>query len=289
MTAPGTPILRRKGRVHVSPGGVLSWLVLLIGAVVAILPFYLMVVNSLKTLADVARSPWGPPTALHLENFSNAFQQGALGLALFNSVAMTGADLLIMIVAGSMAAYTLARRADWLTQSVYYIFVAGVVIPGAVVILPLYREMTSLGLLDTRFAVVVYQTAATLPFVIVLYVGFLKAMPQEMEEAAAMDGAGAVRIYWQIVFPLVRPVTVTCAVIMGMWVWNDFLGPLVLLSSADKEPIPMVVYNYIGPHNVEWEMVFATVLIASAPLLLLFVTLQRYFIAALAGGGALKG
>ncbi len=289
MSAHNFPSPHGRRWLRVRPGQMLAGILLLVSAFIAILPFYLMIVNSLKTLAEVSRSPWGLPPVPHFDNFSNAFTQGGLGLALFNSISMTGADLFIMIVTGSMAAYTLARRTDRFTRATYYIFVAGVVIPAAVVILPLYRLMQTVGLLDTRRGVVLYQTAATLPFVIILYVGFLKGMPQEVEESAAMDGASSLRIFWQIVFPLMRPVTVTCAVIMGMWVWNDFLGPLVLLNSASLEPIPMIVYNYIGPHNVEWEMVFATVLIASAPLLLLFVFLQRYFISALASGGALKG
>jgi raffinose/stachyose/melibiose transport system permease protein len=276
-------------RHRVTVGAVLSWLGLLAWAGMALLPFYLMVSNSLKTLADVDRDSWGLPTTLHLDNFVTVARDGSIVRGLLNSVGMTGCGLVLLILTGAMAAYPLARRFDRLTRVIYYLFVAGMMVPVAVTILPLYRLMLTLGLLNTRQGLVLYQSAATLPFVIFLYVGFLKAIPRELEESAAIDGAGSWRTFWLIVFPLVRPVTVTVAVIAGMWIWNDFFGPLVLLTSNDLQPLPLAAYNYIGPRNTEWELLFAAVLIASAPLLILFVTLQRYFVTALAGGGTVKG
>jgi raffinose/stachyose/melibiose transport system permease protein len=155
-------------------------------------------------------------------------------------------------------------------------------------LVPLYRAWQWLGLINSREGVVLIEIGALLPLTIFLYTGFIKTVPRELDEAAAIDGAGQFRTFWTIVFPLLHPVTATVAIVTSLVIWNDFLIPLLFLQQRDLQTIPLAIYGFVGEYSQSWNLIFASIVVSSVPIIALFLILQRFFIKGLTGG-ALKG
>jgi raffinose/stachyose/melibiose transport system permease protein len=203
-------------------------------------------------------------------------------------VLITSCTLLGLIVCGAMAAYPLARFTGPWSQRTYLYFVAGLIVPIQLGLFPLYKEMHDLELINTYHGVILLYIAINLPFVIFLYTGFIKTVPRELEEAALLDGAGPMQTFWMIVFPLLRPVTATVAITSTLSIWNDFFIPLIFLQRDGMQTLPLAIYNFVGQFNNNWSLIFASVIISSLPLIVLFLILQRYFIKGIAAG-AVRG
>lgn len=259
-----------------------------IWTLIALVPLLILIGVALRSRLDLLRSPLALPTDPLWSNFQQAWDNAHLGEAFINSGIVTGCSLVGLVVFGSLAAYPLARRtARWANVTFYY-FVAGIIVPFQLIVIPLYREIKSLGLLNTFTGVILVSIAGSLPVVIFLFTGFIRAIPRELEEAAVIDGAGQWRVFWQVIFPLMRPITSTVIITSMLTVWNDFFVPLLFLQSADKQTLPLAIYSFVGQFNNQWPLIFASVIMASLPLILIFLFLQRYFIRGLASG-AVRG
>jgi raffinose/stachyose/melibiose transport system permease protein len=237
---------------------------------------------------DLLNNPMGWPARFVWSNFADAWNNAALGQAFFNSVLITGTSVLGLIVCGSLAAYPLARLTGPWSQRTYIYFVAGLIVPIQLGLFPLYKEMHDLQLINTYYGVILLYIAVNLPFVIFLYTGFIKTVPRELEEAALLDGADPIRTFWLVVFPLLRPVTATVAITSTLSTWNDFFIPLIFLQRDGMQTLPLAIFNFVGQYNNNWSLIFASVIISSLPLIVLFLILQRYFIKGIAAG-ALRG
>ncbi len=262
-------------------------LVVLFWSAVVVIPLVVLLSVALKSPVDLLNNPMGWPARFVWSNFADAWNNAALGQAFFNSVLITGASVLGLIVCGSLAAYPLARYTGPWSQRTYIYFVAGLIVPIQLGLFPLYKEMHDLQLINTYYGVILLYIAVNLPFVIFLYTGFIKTVPRELEEAAVLDGASPMRIFWLIVFPLLRPVTATVAITSALSTWNDFFIPLIFLQRDGMQTLPLAIYNFVGQFNNNWSLIFASVIISSLPLIALFLILQRYFIKGIAAG-ALK-
>ncbi len=174
------------------------------------------------------------------------------------------------------------------SQRIYIYFVAGLIVPLQLGLFPLYKEMHDLQLINTYYGVILLYIAVNLPFVIFLYTSFIKTVPRELEEAALLDGAGPMQIFWLIVFPLLTPVTATVAITSALSTWNDFFIPLIFLQRDGMQTLPLAIFNFVGQYNNNWPLIFASVIISSLPLIVLFLVLQRYFIKGITAG-ALRG
>jgi raffinose/stachyose/melibiose transport system permease protein len=183
-----------------------------------------------------------------------------------------------------MAAWAIVRYTKRWTRTAYQIFVAGLTIPVFVVITPLYQIMQQLHLLDSYLGIVLAYTALTMPFAVFFFSGFLRAVPAELEEAAAVDGCGIFRTYWSIVLPLLRPATATLTIFIILQVWNDLILPLILLSSNDKQTVTLSVYATIGTHTFSTAQLLPTLVLGVIPLFIVFLILQRYVVAGISVG-----
>ncbi|OXS62700.1 hypothetical protein B1A99_02255 [Cohnella sp. CIP 111063] len=271
-------ILRRL----LTPLGLAFW------AMIVAIPFYLVVTMSLKSPADLQYGPLKWPETLKFSNYWTAWQQANMGQAFLNSILITGVSLILIVVFSSMAAYPLARRTDRWSGALYVYFLAGIMVPFQLAMIPLYKLLNGLNLIGKYPGAIAVYIATGIPFAVFLYVSFFKTVPRELEESAQIDGSGPFRTFWKILFPLVKPITSTVVIIKSLFIWNDFFIPLLFLQSKAMRNIPLSLYSFTSEYTNNWVLIFAAVVIGSLPLIALFLALQKHFIQGIASG-AVKG
>jgi raffinose/stachyose/melibiose transport system permease protein len=262
-------------------------LVMIAISLLFLFPVYVLVSLSLKSPPEISEGGLGPPSALQTSNYSEAWEGATLGAAFWNSTLITVASLLALIVLGSLAAYFLARTRSRVGYGMFIMFLVGIILPFQLALVPLYKLMKDSGLLGTYWSMILFYTGLQLPFTIFLYTGFLRALPREYGEAALVDGASHWQSFRRITFPLLRPITGTVIILNAVFVWNDFLTPLIYLGGTANETVPVVVFQFVGQYVSQWGLVFASVVLAILPVLLLFLLLQKYVIKGFESG--LKG
>lgn len=262
-------------------------LVMIAAAVAFLFPVYVLLTLSVKDSHQINSSPLSLPHPATFDNFSHAWNNASLGAALFNSAVICVVSLLLLVVLGSTAAYFLARRASRLSYGLYVLFLLGIVLPFQLGMIPLYKLMDSLGWLGTYQSIIVFYTGIQLPFTVFLYTGFIRALPREYADAAQVDGATHLQAFTKVVFPLLRPITGTVVILNAVFIWNDFFTPLLYLGGSDNETVPVRVFQFVGQYVSDYGTVFAGLVLAALPIVVVFLLLQRYVIKGFASG--LKG
>ncbi len=260
--------------------------VMIAAAAVVALPIYVLINLSLRSSSEVA-SPLQPTAAPTLENFQVAWEQGGLAPALGNSLLITTLGTALTVVVSALAAYPLARIARRWSRATFALFIVGLLLPGVLGALPLYQSVRDFGLLGTPWALVIIYGGTGVSFSILLYVGFLRALPPDFEQAALIDGCTPLQAFWYVVLPAMRPVTSTVIVLNAVGTWNDFFTPLLFLSGTSAQTLPVAVTSFVSQYFTDWGVIFAGIIIAIAPVLVFYLFLQRYIINGFAGG--LKG
>jgi raffinose/stachyose/melibiose transport system permease protein len=268
-------------------GNLFTELAMICAALVIIFPVYVLVTLSLKSRGEVTKEPLSLPSTFIFSNYSKAWSEASLGPAIMSSMVITVSSGLLLVLLGSLASFTLARRASRLSYAAYLLFLLGLVLPFQLALIPLYQIVRDLHLIGTYWSMIGFYTGLQLPFTIFLYTGFLRSIPRDYEQAAAIDGASQLEAFAQVVFPLLRPVTGTVVILNAIFTWNDFLTPLLYLSGTDRRTIPVAVNSFVGQYVTQWQLVFAGLVIAIAPILLVYFLLQRTIIKGFASG--LKG
>ena len=261
-------------------GDVVLWL----GVGLLLLPFAFAVLTALRPAADVAADPLGFPTTLTFENVVIAFNEIDYGRSLLNTLIIVGGTIIGTVVAGAMASYPLSRIGRAWSTGVYRLFLVGTSIPIYVLIAPLYLLMRDLQLLNTHVGVILIYIALNLPIAVFFYTSFMRQVPVELEEAASLDGAGPLRVFFRIVLPLLTPVTATLATYLTLAVWNDLIVPLVFLPGAENRTIMASAYAQLDPNIIEPTTLFPAALLGVLPLILVFSFLQRYVVAGMSAG-----
>jgi raffinose/stachyose/melibiose transport system permease protein len=262
-------------------------LVLVAIAIVFCLPFYLLVAIALETTAQTYTRPLSFPLPPHVTNFSEAWRtggSGGLGAALESSLIITVSSVAALILLGSLCAYVIARRAGRMSNAVYVAFVVGIILPFGLAIIPLFVAMRHLGLTGNYAGMIVLNIGLLMPLTVFLYTGFIRALPRDYEEAARVDGAGILRTYALVVFPLLLPVTATAAVLTGIVVWNEFFVALVFLAGSRAQTVPVALYSFVGDEVSRENLAFAGLAITIAPILLFYVFTQRHLIRGFSAG-----
>jgi raffinose/stachyose/melibiose transport system permease protein len=237
---------------------------LIVVAIIWMIPFYFLVIVSVKPDVEALQTPLSFPDELHLSNFSTAWNDASLDRSLVNSLIITGGSVLALIAIGSICAYAIARRPGRLSTTLYFLFVLAIILPFQLGLVPTYALMRE--------------------FAVFLYTGFVMALPKEYEEASRVDGATSLRTFRKVVFPLLRPVTGTVAIFTGLIIWNDFFLSLIYLNGTDKTPLPVAVYTFVGAFASRWNLIFAAVLVSLLPIMLFFLFAQRQLIRGFTGG-----
>ncbi|WP_433087571.1 carbohydrate ABC transporter permease [Dactylosporangium sp. CA-052675] len=260
--------------------------VMVAAAAVIGFPVYILVNLAVRAPSDTS-SPIRPTTSPTLSNFGAAWQQAGLGGALINSALVTAISVAVVLVVSALAAYPLARITTAWSRGTFLLIMLGLVLPFQLAALPLYQTMRDLGLLGSVWALVLFYSGLQVPFTTFLYVGFLRSLPREFEDAAAIDGATPVGMFRYVVFPMLKPVTVTALVLNAVAVWNDFFTPLLYLSGGTQQTVPVALAGFFGQYVSDWNLVFAALVISIVPVLAVYFALQRSIINGFAGG--LKG
>lgn len=264
-----------------------SFVFLAIWSVIVLVPLAIMLSVAIKSPAELSVNPFGWPRQIQWHNFSYVWVRSKFGRALGNSLLVTASSIACLVALGASAAYPVARRSErW--NPIYFYFLAGIMVPFQLGMLPLYKLMLALHLNNRHIGAIFIYTALSMPFVIFLYVGFIKGISRELEEAAFVDGCGQLRMFWTIIFPLLKPVTSSVIIINCISIWNDFFVALLFLSKKAVRTLPLSIFSFIGQYNNDWTSIFASVTMSVLPMLITFLFLQRYFIQGLASG-AVKG
>lgn len=263
--------------------GSLTTLAVLI-TMVHLIPFYILITTALKEKGDFS-SKWKFPSEISFANFSEAWEKANMGTAFLNTIIITFFAAVLLIFVGSMAAYPLARRQTKLNKVVYMIFIAIMVIPPLTALVPLYQLVVDIGMMNTRTVAVFNNVASFMPLTIFLYAGFIRStVPKELEEAARIDGASTLGIFYRVVFPLLKPITATILIICSVYIWNDYQFAIFFLQSEEVKTLTVAIASFFGENSNNLNLVAAAAMIAMLPMTLLFLFLQRFFIEGLASG-----
>jgi raffinose/stachyose/melibiose transport system permease protein len=258
---------------------------LLILAVLATLaPVGFMALTSLKTKEDYRLDRVGLPSNPTLDNVSTVLSDPNLSTWIANSVVITLGAVVLSMVAGVLAAYPIARSSGWWPRSLLPGIVLLLAIPPVVLIVPLFIMMVNLELLNSRVGVIITYAGLLTPLATYLMVGFIRGIPAELDEAAAIDGAGRGRVLMQVILPVMRPALVTLAVVAAVYVWNEFLIALLFLQTQESQTLVVGIASLRGRFDINEPLLMAWSLIASLPVILVFIFGQRYFARGLVAG-----
>lgn len=274
---------------RISPKMILLYIGLIVFSVIIISPLIIVFSSSLRS-PDNMTSPLLLFQEFTFDSYKAAFEKMNYPMHLLNSVITTAGSVIVIVLISSMASYPIARITSKWSKGLYYFFIAGLVIPSQMVIIPLAQNFGRLGIPNTRFTPMIMFITCSLPFSTFLYAGFMKSVPREVEEAAYLDGAGLITRYTRIVFPLLKPATVSVVITQGMWIWNDYFFPMIFTKTMEQKPLPVAMMRFLGDREnpAQWNILFAACVMCVIPLVILFIVLQKQFINGVAAG-AVKG
>jgi len=270
-------------------GSALVLLALSIVAAFTLLPIYMCLLNSLKTEGEILNDILAIPSHFVFTNYTSAFQETRYLRSLWNTVVAAAVGLTGIILFGSMAGYKLSRTKSRLSGFVFGLFVIAMLIPFHSIMITLYKVAKNLAVKDSITGLGLIYVGLGIPMAVFLYHGFTKSIPRELEEAAVIDGCGEFRMFFTIIFPLLLPITATIVILNALWIWNDFLLPLLMLTDSDQYTLVLSTNILFGQYgNNEWSAILAALVMAMLPAIVLYLLLQKYITKGIAEG-AIKG
>ncbi|MDL2294466.1 carbohydrate ABC transporter permease [Ruminococcaceae bacterium OttesenSCG-928-D13] len=266
------------------------WDILGIAAVflIFIVPFLFMLFNALKSRPEANKLSLSLPETFEWGNFWEVIQTDKFAVlrGFWNSGLITLFSVLGLILVCSMAGYVLQRRRGRLTGAVNAVVLIGLMVPPA--ILPTIWVLQGIGIFKTIFGMVMVEIALQIPFTIMLYRGFMSSIPADLEEAAIIDGCGRWRLFFRIIFPLLKPVTATITILNAVTIFNDFTNPLYFLPGSENVTVQLTLYRFMGRFSSSFNLLFADVIIITIPMLILFIIFNKKIVAGMVAG-AVKG
>jgi raffinose/stachyose/melibiose transport system permease protein len=257
---------------------------------VYLFPAYIILVNSFKNRAELYENILALPSSLSFQYYTNAMNRMNFSGALLNSFLVTFLSLFFIVVFASMCAWMLVRSNNRLSKIIFMVFVATMLIPFQTLMMPLMQEMSgikrSLGIpmVDTLGALAYMNLGFGASMAVFLYHGFVKSVPRSLEEAATIDGCSTFGVFWRIVFPMLKPVTVTVMVLDVIWIWNDYLLPSLVLTSKANRTIPLSTASFFGEFTIQWNMAMAGLMLTIIPVIVFYLCAQKYIIKGVAAG-----
>ncbi len=275
----------RKLASHARP--IVVSVVMLAASAVMALPFYYVLVNTLKTQPEAVASPLALPNELYWDNYVRVFTTTPVMQSLLNTVYVTVISIALMLLIGSLAAFGRIIGRSWVSQAIGVALVLAFVIPGQATLVPIYRMFVGARLVDSLEGLILIYSVGSI-FCYYLILGYMRTVPTELLEAARLDGASSWRIYRTIVLPLIRPILITVGVFQTMWVWNDFITPNVFISSGNKQTLVLLVYSAVSQFTTDWPMFLTITVIVLIPMVIFFAFMQRHIVSGLVQG-SVKG
>ena len=256
-------------------------------SLVVLVPFALIVANSFKTKRDAAAMNLSVPRdGWTVGNYSAVMEGGQVVQSFFNSFLIAAGCVIICVIVTAMAMFVIKRRKTKFHSTIFYLFFAGLIAP--VNYITTLRVLKIFGINGTFAGTILTYTAMGIPFAAFMYYNFMSTIPCDIDEAAIIDGAGTSSLFFWVIFPLLRPVTITVATLTFISAWNDFISPLYLLNSSSKWTMVLMVYNYWGLFKQDWGKICAVIVLTLIPILILYIAMQKYIVTGMTSG-ALKG
>lgn len=263
---------------------VFSWVLL----IVYMTPFYLMFINSFKTRREIFSNTTGLPATWNYNNYQVAMNKMDIISSFTNSMIITVGGVALIILFSSMAAWVLVRDQSKKSKLIFYIFTSGMIVPFQAVMLPLVKWMSKLQfgpfkMIGTHYGLIFMYIGFGVSMSIFLYHGFIKSIPEEVEEAATIDGCSKWQTYVKVLLPLLKPITVTVAVLNSIWIWNDFLLPFLTVNGK-VNTIPLAMNTFFGAFSKQWELAMAALILAIIPIIVFYFFVQKHIIAGIVQG-----
>ncbi|PGV49396.1 carbohydrate ABC transporter permease [Bacillus sp. AFS037270] len=264
---------------------VLECIAVLLTLVVFGIPFYFVIINAVKNTQESSLLNMAWPSSFHIvENMKAVIeaQDGMIIRAFFNSIAITGFSIILLIVFGAMAGYVLQRKTSKATPFFNFLILAGLIIPPSIV--PTIWVLNGIGLFKTMPGIILVEVALSLPFTVLLYKGFMATIPREIDEAALIDGCSRIRLFFSIILPLLKPVSATVIVLTAVGIYNDFVNPLYFYPGAENATLQLTLYNFSSMYNTQWNLLFTNIVLISLPPLILFIFFNKKIVAGMTAG-----
>ena len=265
------------------------FVVVLLLAALFIVPFFLVILNSFKTSVDFVENPFSLPEIFHTENYKTAFDTMNFLNSFKNSIIICVVATAVSVTLSSMNAYVLTRKKWKITKACYMILIAAMVVPFQVIMIPLVKMYGSgLGLTNNIWLVTFLHIGLNIPSPTFLYSGFITGVPVELDEAALIDGASPERTFFSIIFPLLKPITMTNVVFVALSIWNDYILASTLLSMKEVKTLPLMTYAFLTTKSADYAPMMAGLVLTMLPVMILYLFGQRYIIEGIVAG-SVKG
>lgn len=266
-------------------GLIILEIVMAVCALIFLFPALLTLLNSFKSDAQIVMSPTALPSSYSLENYVNAWRETKFPWVLANTFVITLLSTVGIILISSMAAYAMVRSKTRWSWLFFFVFTFSMVVPFQTIMVPLVMTAKELNLQNVLGIIPIYMGLGC-PLAIFMYHGFIKGIPVEIEESAAIDGASTFRTFFQIVLPLLKPITATVAILDVLWIWNDFLLPLIILPK--QSTLQLAQFGFFGMYRQQYSLAMASLVLSSAPVVIFYLIMQKHIIKGISSG-AVKG
>lgn len=260
------------------------YVVFILLLIVFLYPFYLVLLNSLKTNKEVILDSLALPQAPNFEGYQKAFEKMNYVQSVGNSLIVTSLSIFLLVIIAAMCAYLFARKNWKINNIIFMIMVASMIIPFQTIMIPIVKNFSAFDLTDNLFAVVFFYLGAHVSLAVFMYHGFIKNIPYELEEAARIDGCGQLGILFRIIFPMLKPITSTIVILDVLAIWNDFLLPFILLYKNSLKTLPLMTYSFVGQYSTDYSLVTAGLVLTILPIILLYLFLQKQIIEGVSQG-----
>ena len=280
--------LNQRGYVHKKAGLAIKIIVLICALVVYMFPFVMVIINSFKIKRDIIKEPMAliGSHGASLDNYVEAFHKMNFIRAFLNSLCITGVSVVLIIITSAMCAYLFVRMDYKINKIFFGLMIASMVIPFQVIMIPLVSIYGgNLHILNHRLTLILMHVGFSTAQSVFMYHGFIKSnIPMSLEEAAKLDGCTKYQTFFRIVFPLLKPTTATLVILYAMGIWNDFLLPSLVLTQKELYTLPIATQMFYGTYSSDLGLIMASLLMVAAPVIVLYLFLQKYIIAGVVAG-----
>lgn len=257
-------------------------------ALLFLVPFYFAVINSFKSFGDLLTDSAGWPKVWHPENYMKAWNILKFPAAFANSLIITVISNLGLVVISAMAAYRIVRFPTRFNNALFGLFVASMIVPFQSIMIPLVKVASTVGIQNSRIGLIICYFGFGVALSSFLYHGYIKGIPKEVEESAVVDGCTPYGLFWKIVFPLLKPMSVTVIILNSLWIWNDYLLPLLILQSPALRTIPLAASSFFAQYTKQWDLGLAALVLGVTPIVVFFLMMQKNIIEGITAG-SVKG
>jgi len=265
-------------------GKIVVYILLAVYCLIILVPFFIMIMNSLKSMREIYLQPFSFPSKVLFENYSKAWQQAGIGTGYKNSLIVAGTSVIGIVIVSSMFAYAISKYTFKGRRFLFIYSMLGLAFPARLAIIPIFILMRNFDLTNSLLGLIIIYTSINIQFSVFLLKNFIDGVPNELSEAARIDGASPMQIYWRVVLPLIKPALSIVSIVSFVNVWNDFFFPLIFITDRSKATITLAVSIFFGEYVNQWHLLFSGLTLAVAPTIILFLLFSRQFITGMTQG-----